>query len=321
MDIQLVAAKVATIRGRVLTSRGEPLEGGMVRLQAQGAEMMAGMGRGGPVMAGGMYEIAGVPPGAYMLVVDQMMRGGPGGPDDDGPMPESATEPVTVEGEDLVVPLTTSPGSTARGRVIVEGGDPALIANRNLRISAFPATPTMTVGSMARGRVATDLSFTVSGLRGNLVLSLQGLPEGWWIKDIRVSGQSAIEGFDFGASKAFGNVELVVSGRPTGLTGTVTMPTGGTADDYAVVVFPEDEEKWERGNGTGARITRPGLDGAYKLPGLRPGRYYVLAVPAAQADYQTLSEPDQLRLLTGRARTVEVRDGELSSLALTLVER
>jgi hypothetical protein len=321
MDIQLVAAKVATIRGRVLTSKGEPLEGGMVRLQAQGAEMMAGMGRGGPVMAGGTYEIAGVPPGTYMLVVDQMMRGGPGGPDEDGPMPESATEPVTVEGEDLVVPLTTSPGSTARGRVIVEGADPASIANRNLRVSAFPATPTMTMGSMARGRVATDLSFTVAGLRGNLVLSLQGLPEGWWIKDIRVSGQSALDGFDFGASKAFSNVEFVVSGRPTGLTGTVTMPTGGTADDYAVVVFPEDEEKWERGNGTGARITRPGLDGAYKLPGLRPGRYYVLAVPAAQADYQTLSEPDQLRLLTGRARTVEVRDGELSSLALTLVER
>ena len=76
-----------------------------------------------------------------------------------------------------------------------------------------------------------------------------------------------------------------------------------------------------RACGSGARITRPGLDGAYKLPGLRPGRYYVLAVPAAQADYQVLSEPDQLRLLTGRARTVEVKDGEMSPLTLTLVER
>ena len=179
----------------------------------------------------------------------------------------------------------------------------------------------MMMGSMARGRVAADLSFTVAGLRGNLVLSLQGLPEGWWIKDIRVSGQSALDGFDFGASKAFTGLELVVSGRATGLTGTVTMPTGATANDYAVVVFPEDEEKWERGPASGARITRPGLDGAYKLQGLRPGRYYVLAVPAEQADYQVLGEPDQLRLLTGRARTVEVKDGELSPLTLTLVER
>ena len=138
MDIQLVAAKVATIRGRVLTSKGEPLEGGMVRLQSPGRRDDGGMGRGGPVMAGGLYEIAGVPPGAYTLVVEQMMRGGPGGLDEDGPMPESATESVTVEGEDLVVPLTTSPGSTARGRVIVEGGDPALIANRNLRVVGLP---------------------------------------------------------------------------------------------------------------------------------------------------------------------------------------
>ena len=44
MDIQLVAAKVATIRGKVLTSKGEPLEGGMVRLQSQGAEAMGGHG-------------------------------------------------------------------------------------------------------------------------------------------------------------------------------------------------------------------------------------------------------------------------------------
>ena len=320
MDIQLVAAKVATVRGRALTSKGEPLEGGMVRLQAMGAEAMMGMGRGGPVMAGGLYEIGGVPPGAYTIIVDQPMRGGPGG-DEDAPVPESASETVNVEGEDLVVPLTTSPGSTARGRVTVEGGDPALIANRGLRVMAFRPVPTMNFGSMARGRVAPDLSFTVSGLRGNQVLSLQGLPEGWWIKDILVSGQSVIEGFDYGASKAFSGVEIVVSARVTGLTGTVTMPTGATADDYAVVVFPEDEEKWERGAGTGARMTRPDLDGAYKMPGLRPGRYYVLAVPAEQADYQVLNEPDQLRVLAGRARSIEVKDGQMSPVTLTLVER
>ena len=150
---------------------------------------------------------------------------------------------------------------------------------------------------------------------------MQGLPEGWWVKEVRVSGQSALDGFDFGTSKAFTGVEIVLSARMTGLTGTVTMPSGTTADDYAVVVFPEDEEKWERTIGSGARMTRPGLDGAYKLPGLRPGRYFVLAVPAAQADFQLLSEPDQLRALTGRARTVEVKDGEMSPLTLTLVER
>ena len=118
-------------------------------------------------------------------------------------------------------------------------------------------------------------------------------------------------------------MEILVSTRPTGLAGSVTMPTGATASDYAVVLFPEDEARWEQaGPGAArARIVRPGLDGAFKLQGVRPGSYYVLAVPAAQAEYQALTDPDQLRELAGRARTVEVKDGQISPLTLTLVER
>ena len=54
---------------------------------------------------------------------------------------------------------------------------------------------------------------------------------------------------------------------------------------------------------------------------MRPGSYYVVAVPAAQAEYQALTDPDQLRELAGRARTVEVKDGQIASLTLTLVGR
>lgn len=323
MDIQLVAAKVATIRGQVLTSKGEPLEGGFVRLQAQGAAFMGGMGQGGPVLAGGRYEIASVPPGAYTLIVDQMMRGGPMGPDDDGPMPESATQAITVEGEDLVVPLTTSPGSTARGRVIIDGGDPSVLTGRTLRLSAMPTQPTLGLGAMARGRVAQDLTFTMAGLRGSSILILTNLPEGWWVKDVRVGGQPALDGFDFGSGRTLAAVDIIVSGSPSGLTGSVTLPTGGKADDYAVVVFPEDEQRWEqvsmmRGQ---AQVVRPGLDGAFKVPVLRPGSYFVLAVPAAQADSNAMGDPDHLRTLAGRARTVEVKEGQLTSITLPLVER
>ncbi|BCS31946.2 hypothetical protein TBR22_A11500 [Luteitalea sp. TBR-22] len=323
MDIQLVTAKVATIRGQVLTSKGQPLEGGFVRMQPQGAVFVGGMGQGGPIRQGGQYEVAGVPPGTYTLMVEQMMRGGPDGPDEDGPPPEGAMQTVTVEGEDLVVPLTTSPGSTARGRVIVEGGDPSALADRTLRISGVPTQPIVMFGSMVRGRVAPDLSFTATGLRGSLTLALNGLPDGWWVKDVRIGGQPALAGFDFGNGRSIGGVEIVVSGSPSGLTGTVTLPTGGKADDYAVVVFPEDEQRWEqvgmmRGQ---AQVVRPGLDGAFKVPVLRPGSYYVLAVPATQADWSVMGDPDHLRTLAGRARTVEVKEGQLTPVTLTLVER
>ena len=321
MDIQLVVAKVATVSGTVVTSTGEPMAGGFVRLQPVGGGEMPGMGRGGPIADGGRFEVASVPPGAYNLVVMQMMRGGPDtvtAADTEG-----AVQPVSVDGEDVSLTIRTTPGSTVRGRVVLEGVPTDALANRELRVSSYPVGEFMGFGtSPGRGQVQPDMTFELVGVRGTQALSIMMLPEGWWLKDVRVAGQSAVEGFDFGSARSFSGVEIVVSGRPTGLTGTVTGDSGSTASDYAVVLFPEDESKWERvGPGLmGARAVRPGLDGAFKMPGLRPGSYYVLAVPADQADMQTLGDPEHLRALAGRARTVEVQDGVMGQVTLTLVD-
>jgi hypothetical protein len=321
MDVQLVAARIATVRGRVLTSIGEPLGGGSVRIEMQGGDY-GGMNRGGPITSGGQFEIDGVAPGTYTLVAQGMMRGAPDGPA--GPTaPEAAVQTITVEGEDLVVPVVTSPGSTARGRIRIEG-DGVGLGDRTLRITTVPVNRQSGFSFPGRGRVAPDLTFEITGLRGEQAVSVQGLPEGWWLKDVRVAGQDALDGFDFGQGKAVSGVEILISTRRTGLSGAVTMPTGATAADYAVVLFSEDEARWEQdgpGQSAGARIVRPGLDGTFTMPGLRPGSYYVLAVPAAQAEYPLLADPGQLRELAGRARTVEVKDGEMSTLTLTLVNR
>lgn len=323
MDVQLVAAKVATVSGRVLTSNGEALEGGMVRLHISGASYQ-GLNRGGPIMPGGHFEIAGVAPGTYTIVAQGMIRRpgaeGPTGP----PAQEAAVQTIAVEGEDVVVPLVTTPGSTVRGRITVEG-DASALADRTLRISSYAPHQEDGVPSFpGRGRVAPDLTFEITGLRGEQALTLQSLPEGWWVKDVRVSGQSALDGFDFGQGRALNGVELIVSTRLTGLAGSVSMPTGATAGDYAVVLFSEDETRWETAGpaqAAGARMVRPGLDGAFRMAGLRPGGYYVVAVPAADADSQVLADPDQLRELAGRARTVEIKEGEMTALTLTLVNR
>lgn len=322
MDVQLVAARVATITGRVLTSRGEPASGGSVRLQMSGGDY-GGMNRGGSIRAGGQFEIEGVAPGTYTIVAQATMRS-PNAAADGPTAPEAAVQTITVDGEDLVVPLVTSPGSTARGGITIQGDAPAL-GDRTLRIATYsPRSDISGLSFPGRGRVTPELTFEVAGLRGEQVFSLQGLPEGWWIKDVRVAGQSALDGYDFGQGKSFSGVEIVVSTQPTGLVGHVTMPTGATAGDYAVVLFAEDESRWvdegPRQSGA-ARIARPGLDGAFKMAGLRPGGYYVIAVPAEQADSQVITDPDQLRELAGRARTVDVKEGEMATVTLTLVSR
>ena len=67
--------------------------------------------------------------------------------------------------------------------------------------------------------MAADLTFEVTGLRGEQIVNVQSLPEGWWVKDVRVGGQPALDGFDFGNGRTFAGVEIVLSSRPTGLAG------------------------------------------------------------------------------------------------------
>ncbi len=321
MDIQLVAARVATVSGVVVMSSGEPMQGGFVRLQPDGADMM-GMGRGGAILGDGRFEVASVPPGSYTLVVQPMMRNGPDRAS--AADTEGAILPIAVNGEDSSVTVRTSPGSTIRGRVVLEGAEPSALGNRELRVMAMPTGQFAMIGmGMAgRGLVQPDMTFELVGVRGEQALGVMVLPENWWIKDVRVAGQSAVDGYDFGSGRSVTGVEIVVSGRPTGLSGTVSGPSGEHAGDYAIVIFPADEEKWERvGPGLmGARAVRPGLDGAFKLTGLRPGSYYALAVPADQADTAALGDPEHLRVLAGRARTVEVEDGTIRPITLPLVD-
>lgn len=323
MDVQLVAAKVATIRGRVVTSKGEPLVGGFVRLQSSTTGIEALGGRGGSLMADGRFEIPSVQPGTYTLTVQPQMRGAPDqltAADTEGAM-----QSVSVDGTDLNLLVTTSPGSTARGRVTLEGATVSALGSRELRVQGLPVGPFMNifVGPPGRGLVGPDLTFDVVGLRGTQMLTVSMLPENWWVKDVRLNGQSIFDGYDFGSGQSFSGVEIIVSGRATGLVGNVAGTGGAPPSDYAVVLFPEDESRWEQiGPGQmGPRAVRPGLDGTFRLPGLRPGNYYVLAIPTEQADVMELAEPERLRELATRARTVTINDGVLERVTLTLVSK
>ena len=157
------------------------------------------------------------------------------------------------------------------------------------------------IGPPGRGLVQPDLTFDVVGLRGSQALSIPMLPEGWWVKDVKLAGR-----VDFRRPR-FRQRPIVLGNRDRRQRASHRAdrdgqrPHGISATDYAVVLFPEDDTRWERSRPgqMGARAVRPGLDGPFKLPGLRPGTYYVLAVPVAEADMQILTDPEQLARARG----------------------
>lgn len=319
-EIQLVASRVASVSGRVLDSSGAPLDGGVVRLVPQDVEVTTGRGSERAGIVGGAFRLERVVPGAYTLTATGSGRRPVAGADQ-GTAPESASVPVVVSGdgvEGLVV--TTSPPSTLTGRIVVEGDATALDA-RALRIVARSTETGPSTGPFGSGRVSDDLSVRVTGLRGSQRLSLTGLPRGWWLKSVRVNGQDALEGLDFGTGRQWTGLELVLNNRPAFIGGQVTTAGGQPAVDYVVLAFLQDvaarASSWLPGF---SAMSRPDQSGTWVVENLRPGDYFVLATAPGALEMSVLDDPDALQALSERARRVTVREGEQQVLNLTLVE-
>jgi protocatechuate 3,4-dioxygenase beta subunit len=319
MDVQLIAARVVTVSGRVVDSTGKPLDMGMVNLRPADAEVMTGGISGRSIMQGGAFSVTGVTPGAYTLHVMASPRQAIAGPDALAQM-ESAELPLVVGSSDIEqLTVTTSPPSSVTGRIIIEGNASTLQPSA-MRVFARPVDPEpMMFGPQGQGPVQDDYTVAIPGVRGLQTLFVNGLPRGWWVKSVRVNGQNATDGFDFGSGRTWTGLEIVVNDRPSSVGGQVTAADGKPAADYVVLAFPQDYE-------SRANLRLPGLsglgtpdqNGGFVIENLRPGEYYVVAVESGAVDFAVLDDPDRLRELSQRAQQVTVGEGDLQFLNLKL---
>jgi hypothetical protein len=109
---------------------------------------------------------------------------------------------------------------------------------------------------------------------------------------------------------------MTLTDRPTTLTGVVTGDTRTpTSDDYTVVVFADDPAQWREGSRR-VRMARPDQNGVYKLTGLPPGVYRVIAVEYLDDGEQW--NPQFLGWARSRAARVELEEGASITLNVKL---
>lgn len=317
-DIQMVAGRLVTLAGRVVDSRGVPLPRGTITLRAADDPIIRDQ-QPHPVRRDGTFQIRGVAPGAYTLHVHSVHPNPMAAPDGAVPI-ESAAVEVLVGDEDLTdLNVGLSPPSTLTGRLVVEG-DAAALRGATLTISGGARWPhRVLTPARVRGRVDDDRSIHVGGLTGHRVLRVSGLPRGWWVKAVRIDGQDALLGFDYGVGQAFTGLEIVVSDRPSRLVGRVTDSNGRPAVDATVVVIPEDLEHFEGFvvPGLGGTV-RTDHDGRFDVEPIRPGRYYVAAVHDEDLPANLFDDHDSLRDLAARATHVAVTEGNREQVDLTV---
>lgn len=310
MDVQLVVARVVTVAGRVVDSSGARLEGGMVRLRPDGPDI-AFMGAGMGMVRNGEFRITSVTPGAYTLEANASPMGPPGG--GDAVRLESARLPIVVGTEDIEgLVVTLQPPSSATGRLVVEGDATKLQAD-TLRIMSRPVTPaTVMFGPPGGGRVEADLGLSLSGLRDELILSVMGLPRGWWVKAVRLAGKDITDGFDFGAGRQWTGLEIVVNDRPASIGGQLVDAAGQPTTTGLVLVFPVNyaERQGPRTPGTYG-VGLPDQNAGFVVEGLRPGDYFVVAVAPQPGETPAFDDTDRLTRLSQRAERVTLSEGDL----------
>jgi hypothetical protein len=240
---------------------------------------------------------------------------------------EFALTPITVTGERVEpVRIVTSGGGSVRGRVIFDAGATPRFGPNSVSVTAppvgFPTSRAAAGGG--RGGVRSDWTFDITGLLGPRVFRATE-PVGWTLKAVRLDGRDITDTpVDFKGTEALTGLEVILSNATTEVAGRVIGGGGKAVMDYAVVIFPDDPEKWKTLTlpaqavpaSRVVKVGRPDQRGQFRIPGLPAGRYLAVAVPSIEDGAWNVI--DVLTRLRPLATPVMLADGERKALELKL---
>ncbi len=308
MNIAMLPTRTSRVSGTALDSQGRPMAG-MVMALPRGDTMFMGFGPPAQIKADGSFVVSGLTPGRYMLQV----RGGFG----DG---ESASADITVSGDDVTgVRLAASTPSIVTGRVLVDPAAAQTLQTGTLRLGLQPVQMDMiTMGGMPPVPVKDDLTFELKAQPGQFRVSLLGQVAGWSVRTVRYRGSDVTDaGIEFRPNEDVTEVEVELTNKVTEVRGLVTNGKSQAVTDYSIVVFPQDRSKWTP-NSRYVRTGRPDQDGRFKVNGLPPGEYHIVALDYldTSGDWNDAESLDRLR---AKAASFSINEGETKSIDLKIV--
>lgn len=295
-DFQLRKVPTFRVRGKVLDVSGKPaMYTAVMAMPAEGG--WAGVRAMGVVRrADGAFEIAGLQPGSYNLVVQ---RGGGRG-DRDAPR-GTARMPVQVGNRDLegvIVQMQSALDINGTIRVAGEG-----VQLGSARVMAEPLEGTGPGFGSGETQTKPDGTWFVHGLApGKYRFGVAGLPQGTYVKSVSVGGQDITAGASISASAS--GVEVVLGTDAPEITGAVTKADKQPMPNATVVLVPEmsrREQYWL------FRTTAADQNGSFRLAGFPPGQYSVYAFENIE-DGQWYS-PEFLKSVDGKGSTVTLKEG------------
>jgi hypothetical protein len=268
---------------------------------------------GADISADGSFRLVALVPGEYEVTAFT-----------NGTNPtQFASARVTVDGQDVFVPLALSAGGTIRGHYRFDTGAPPADLAPPEGEAVIPVD--FPHEDARRMSVEADWSFSIKGLSGAYRL-MPPSPAGWHVKQItRNRTDITYQPIEI-ASDTTDGVEILLTQKTTQLTVSLD-GTDSEFEDATFLIFPEDESRmWpssplQRVIRVGERRLPPGaaqsLDRrSLTVSALPAARYYAVAV--AGLEYEQETNPARLRELTAIASKVELVENETRQIRLKI---
>lgn len=303
----ILRARLATLSGRIVGSDGAPLATATASLQNI---RMSGGGssRRLNVAPDGTFREENLAPGDWMIVVNE---------------PEYGSVSARLAGDDVHgLSVTTRKAATVRGRVTFEDAPPPKEGFELGVAFEGPRTLVSGAGFIRSGPrigtipVAPDTEWMFEAqISGTGVIRAR--TGNWILKSVLLDGKDVTDTvLDFGSAYAGRSVEVVLTQRRAQLSGSVSTDRGQPANDYVVLLFPEDEAQWTLSGSRFFATARPDQQGRFTINGLPAGRYRVTALEYLEPGEDR--NPETLSRLRGPAAAIELQESESRTIALRM---
>jgi protocatechuate 3,4-dioxygenase beta subunit len=317
IEFRVISGRLFRVSGMVTDSKG-----GAARISGQLSKRNTGgvtSGFGFSTDEQGRFQMKNIPPGNYRLTVRQNQTG-PRNPDGSPAEPgEFANMPIVVNGDLENLLVMTNPGVTITGQIVFEHGPPQQQGTQPLpavRVNAMIGDPSENMGMgipmPQPAVVGQDLTFTMKGLMGELLLRANMPMQ--YLKSVTVNGTDITDTpREF---KSGDRVTITLSSRAATLEGNVTDAAGAPVREAALLLFSDDKASW-RSNSIKTRRSIVDANGHYRMMGLLPGRYFIIAV--ARERLNSLMDPSVFEELSKEATSLVVGDDEQRQVDLKFV--
>ena len=308
-EIRLQRSPVVMVSGRVSGDLPPANRGARVSLRPSGEAgvfrgPMMGGGSEGAIGADGSFFFRNVRPGEYVLTVTAMDKGGP---------KTMAKQPVVV-GQTDVTGLAVAAAAPPKidGRVRADGEPPFAFGKVSITLQPAAGGPMYGPPSSAESDDTGLFSFP-SVSRDKMTLNVR-TQSGVIVKGIYAGGQ-LLPGLEIDFSVVSGPLEIVLSNKPSSVTGTVE-GTSPDAPRVAVWLVPDTQpfaiEAWST-----KKVRVQSDSPSFSFDSLRPGSYRVAAFEEAESD--ALNDAGFWEQFKDRIGVVKIGEGETGQVKVRLI--